>query len=115
MTQWHEMHAINNMDKALEKFSKMFVEMADEHALVMKFTVRKKAPWIDEKVRALLKMLSIVSGNTIHWKSGCSLRSHVKKKKDLIGWQLVQTSFEYTETFRFLIMMRKRKEKPHQH
>lgn len=90
--QWDRVCLINNVVKTLELFTEMFLDLADKHASIRKFTVRKrKAPWIDEQLKTMMtqrdkmKILATIFGNTNDWKAYCSLRDQVtnanRKKK----------------------------------
>ena len=84
--QWDNVCAIDDVDEALDLFTSMFLEVAEKHAPIRKFTVRKrKAGWIDDELRALMaqrdqmKSKSIRSGEEKDWMSYRSLRNEVTK------------------------------------
>ena len=104
--QWKNVCAIDDVDEALELFTNMFLEVADKHAPIRKFTVRKiKAAWIDDELKALMaqrdemKSVSIKSGNVDVWKSYCSLRNQVtkinRKKKSVFYQNRINESKNY--------------------
>ena len=80
--QWDKVCSIKHVDKALELFTEMFLEVADKHAPIRKFTVRnRKAPWIDDQLKALMTQRDKMGKgiNKTDWKSYCSLRNQVTK------------------------------------
>lgn len=47
--EWNQVLALNEVEKALKLFTKLFLSVADRHIPLRKFTVRSnKALWIDK-------------------------------------------------------------------
>lgn len=76
----------NNVEKALQSFKELLLEVPDKHAPIRKCTVKaRKAPWLDEEQKDLLaqkdrkKKVSIKCSDAADWKSYCPERNQETK------------------------------------
>lgn len=55
--KWLDVCSEENPEKALNVFMKLFMEIADKHAPMRKWTARSNsAPWLDDELRELMKL-----------------------------------------------------------
>lgn len=65
----------NNVEKALQSFKELLLEVPDKHAPIRKCTVKaRKAPWLDEEQK-----VSIKCSDAADWKSYCPERNQETK------------------------------------